>query len=102
MIADCTPTQKDGEVNRVPAMPPGTMTLKTLPATADLRVLGLAGFACVSPQLPPWFYVSAHSSPTLGQHPPPVQANPHSGPPDSCSGISCTQRMNKHAVVFTD
>lgn len=57
---------------------------------ADLciRVKGLAGVACVSLQLLPRFYASAQLSPTLGQCPLPIQANPHPGPPDFCSGIS--------------
>lgn len=62
-------------------------------ASLRIRVQGQDVFACVSLQLPPWFYVSAQSSPVLEKCPPPVQANPHPGPLDSGSDISYREVM---------
>lgn len=63
-------------------------------ANLCIKVLGLDDFGGVSLQRPPWLYVSAQSSPILEQCPPPVQANPHPGPLDSCSDISYREVMN--------
>lgn len=84
MTIDCTPNGGRGC-----ASGDGDVVDSAPEANLCIRVQGLVGFACVSLLLPPWFDVSAQSSSTLEQCRPPVQANPHPGPLDYCSDISC-------------
>lgn len=93
MTIDCTPNVGGFEI-AVSASWDDNVVDSFAETNLCIRVPGPVDFACVSLQLPPWFYVSAPSSSILEECPPPVQANPHPGPLDSCLDISYREVRN--------